>query len=70
MTGVYFCSDEIGKDVERVEIVEFLERTDSIHVGVEAETGGYAIGAEFVTFPLGKRMDHLSLAAPHIIDSK
>ena len=57
-------------NIERVEIVELLVGTDSVHVSVEPETGSYVVIPQLGALPLCQRVDHLRTAVAQIFHRK
>ena len=53
-----------------MEIVEFFVRPDGVHVGVDAVARLYAILRQRESFPLGKRVDHLSLGVTKVFNGE
>ena len=53
-----------------MQVVEFLESADGVHVGVEAISRGNVVRTQLGTFPLCQRVHHLGRAVVHRLDGE
>ena len=53
-----------------MDVVEFFEGANGVHVGVDAVAWRYVVCPELHSLPLGKRVHHLGAASVHTLDVK